>query len=136
MSHLPELPEPVRLEWQVNMEGSNFVAVGYAADQMRAFYAQGLADGIAQKEAEIRELHIKLAGQTLRADQGWARYEAANKGRLERDQLASVKREPLSNLSIAALARDIWGNPIPQEAYKLARAIEAAHGIGKENDNS
>jgi|GEM_PF-6373899 len=50
-----------------------------------------------------------------------------------RAELAIVKRAPLSKLGVAALAREIWGNPIPQEAYKFSRAIESAHGIGLDN---
>lgn len=36
---------------------------------------------IEELETEIKRLHIKLAGETLRADQGWQRYEAANQSR-------------------------------------------------------
>lgn len=32
-------------------------------------------------EQDAKHLHVKLAGETLRADQGWERYEAANKSR-------------------------------------------------------
>lgn len=32
-------------------------------------------------EEEILRLHRELAGERLRADQGWQRYEAANKDR-------------------------------------------------------
>ena len=37
--------------------------------------------------------------------------------------------EPLSSIEVAALAREAFGNPIPKAAYKLAHAIEQAHGI-------
>lgn len=33
-------------------------------------------------EDEIKRLHLKLAGETLRADQGWERYEAANRSHM------------------------------------------------------
>lgn len=35
----------------------------------------------AKQEQELIALHAKLAGETLRADQGWQRYEAANEAR-------------------------------------------------------
>lgn len=35
----------------------------------------------AKQEKELIALHAKLAGETLRADQGWQRYEAANEAR-------------------------------------------------------
>ena len=44
---------------------------------------------MAKHEQEISALHAKLAGETLRADQGWQRYEAANKARINADALLS-----------------------------------------------
>lgn len=38
-------------------------------------------DYIESLEQDAKHLHVKLAGETLRADQGWERYEAANKSR-------------------------------------------------------
>ncbi|MFJ3047027.1 hypothetical protein ACIPEN_14445 [Herbaspirillum chlorophenolicum] len=40
---------------------------------------------LAKADEEIKVLHTKLAGETLRADQGWTRYEAANTARLNSD---------------------------------------------------
>lgn len=33
-------------------------------------------------EQDAKHLHVKLAGETLRADQGWERYEASNKAHM------------------------------------------------------
>lgn len=44
---------------------------------------------MAKHEQEISALNAKLAGETLRADQGWQRYEAANKARINADALLS-----------------------------------------------
>ena len=52
-------------ENQPNQYGATVVAVNMSADQ----------------EKELIALHAKLAGETLRADQGWQRYEAANNAR-------------------------------------------------------
>jgi len=52
---------------------------------------------IADKDAEILRLHVKLAGETLRADQGWERYEDANKSRLGLESIASVKPSPFTD---------------------------------------
>lgn len=43
--------------------------------------------------AEIKSLHRKLAAETLRADEGWRRYEAANKARNAAE--AELARRPL-----------------------------------------
>lgn len=40
---------------------------------------------LAKADEEIKALHAKLAGETLRADQGWQRYEVANTARLNAD---------------------------------------------------
>lgn len=90
------------------------------------------------KEEEIMRLHVKLASEKLRADQGWARYEHANKGRLERDllveRMARVKKEPLSDKQLAEClgsVDDLLFFENPAEALRqFARSIETAIGIG------
>lgn len=57
--------------------------------KLRAF-ARAL---IAKHEQEIIALHAKLAGETLRADQGWQRYEAANAARVRAEDLLSTNHE-------------------------------------------
>jgi hypothetical protein len=44
--------------------------------------AKAALERIVELEKETKFLHIKLAGETLRADQGWERYEYANKSHM------------------------------------------------------
>lgn len=136
---MSQLPEPFGYIYDGDPTGVKFTreltkfqellcstAPVFSLSQLQAYVEQT----IAYKEAEILRLHAQLAGQTLRADQGWARYEAANKGRLERDQLASVKREPLSIAALRLIETlQVFNNKAT--LIDFARAIEAAHGIGK-----
>tara|TARA_Y100000296_G_scaffold80523_1_gene106221 strand:- start:34975 stop:35463 length:489 start_codon:yes stop_codon:yes gene_type:complete len=49
---------------------------------------------LAKKQEEVVALHAKLAGVTLRADQGWQRYEAANKARIKAEsELVEARAE-------------------------------------------
>jgi len=46
-------------------------------------------------DEDLNALHRRLAAETLRADQGWSRYESANKERIElQKQLANSERVP------------------------------------------
>ena len=51
----------------------------------------------AMKSEEMRRLYIKLAAETLRADQGWQRYELAN--RAHQVTLAQLEQ---ANIALAA----------------------------------
>lgn len=123
MSHqLPPLPEPTYLGGDPDF---NDAVYGHTDAALTAYAELAIAD----KDAEILRLHKKLAGETLRADLGWQRYESANKSRLELEAIASVKREPLSGPDIWFEWKKTHGSVID-----LARRIEQAHGITKEKE--
>lgn len=133
MSHqLPPLPEQTCLGGDPDF---NDAVYGHTDSALTAYADLAIAD----KDAEILRLHVKLAGETLRADQGWERYEHANKSRLHLESIASVKREPLSDdridqvqsacyleLASQGFSGGMGGLTWDRAA---ARAIEQAHGI-------
>lgn len=157
MSHqLPPLPEPTdyqfqhedtgqistvdgqQVEWGFEKNNPRWQRIGgsYSEAQMRA-YAE-LA--IAEKDAEILRLHVKLAGETLRADQGWDRYEAANRMcQNQQAYIASVKREPLSEQQINDVMSTVMKITKTNDDGSMhakcgildfVRAVEQFHGIG------
>lgn len=92
---------------------------------------------IATLESQAKATAIKLAGETLRADQGWQRWNNANlHNQLLQRQLvaASVKEKPVAEVT-AAVAWNLWLDDIrnPPEyapndpnAYKIARSMAQA----------
>lgn len=78
---LPPLPEPDVIA---------YTAIGdndaYSDMRMREYgrlcrASQPVQQPAAEKDQEVLALHRKLAAETLRADQGWQRYEEANQDR-------------------------------------------------------
>lgn len=55
-----------------------------------------VARDVAEKDVEILALHRKFAAETLRADQGWARYEQANKSRMALEMERVVQAAPVA----------------------------------------
>lgn len=56
-------------------------AINETITSMSALHDNSVSKALEEKEAEIKELRLKLAAETLRADAGWERYESANADR-------------------------------------------------------
>lgn len=56
-------------------------AINETITSMSVLHDNAVSKALEEKEAEIKELHLKLAAETLRADAGWSRYESANADR-------------------------------------------------------
>lgn len=78
------------------------------------------ARAVAAKDEEILALHRKLAGETLRANQGWQRYEEAN-----RDRNALRASAPQQHAQAALSDEQIHAiiNAMPQSAFEPTVAI-------------
>lgn len=74
--------------------------------------AVGKGAPVDERAAEILSLHRQLAAEKLRADQGWQRYESANRSRqVTENQLAALQRPGQADklLTIIAYAYQIAG---------------------------
>jgi len=71
-------------------EVNEYLHRGVLQTAVRVIEEQGTLQG------QINELHRQLAGQQLRADQGWSRHQAANAARLDTEaELVALKAECL-----------------------------------------
>jgi hypothetical protein len=57
-----------------------------------------LQDDVDRLTKENQHLHYKLAGASLRADNGWSRYEQANKARAREEQLVSSVKSGIEKI--------------------------------------
>lgn len=94
MPPLPGHPEPFAMAWtelemrEIEEYGVACWNAGRTAAPTEIPAQTGTVDSqpaqpVAAKEEEILSLHRKMAGEKLRADQGWTRYEEANRDRNE-----------------------------------------------------
>lgn len=80
------------------------------------------------KDEEVLALHRKLAAETLRADQGWQRYEEANRDRnsLRADMAATAQQGGGEFLPyVGALARS-WVDEIADDLHSRRRSCNQA----------
>jgi uncharacterized protein YciI len=75
--------------------------------------AHGALAHIAELEQQNKALHIKLAGETLRADQGWERYEYANKSHMAALQRVAELEKALNPRQWTDAMDYAWHSNIP-----------------------